>query len=58
MTNDELLEKLGKLLNARFEAEREHTRQLVREEIEAVEKRVSTQIETVEKRLYLKWPTN
>jgi hypothetical protein len=33
MNNDELLEKIGKQLDARFEAEREHTRKMVREEV-------------------------
>ena len=39
MTNEEL-EQFGKLLDARFEAEREHTRKMVREENEPMEKRL------------------
>src|SRR4051794_24887835 len=32
--NDQLLQQIGKLIDTKLEAEREHTRKLVREEIE------------------------
>lgn len=42
MNNDELLHALGDLLNKRFTEEREHTRQIVKEEIAANNKVIGT----------------
>ena len=44
MTNEEL-EQIGKLLETKLKAEREHTRKLVRDEVEASEKRLTKTIE-------------
>ena len=44
MTTEEL-GQIGKLLETKLEAEREHTRKLVREEVEASEKRLKKTIE-------------
>jgi hypothetical protein len=46
MTTEEV-EQLGKLIETKLEAEREHTRKIVREEITASEARVTKKLETL-----------
>ncbi len=41
MTDEQLLQKFGKMLDARFEAERDHTKQIIREEVAVEGKRIS-----------------
>jgi hypothetical protein len=38
MTNEEVVEQIGKVVEAKLEAEREHTRKLIHEEIAAAKK--------------------
>ena len=44
MTNEELLEQIERVVEAKLEAEREHTRKLVHEEVAAAEKRLTQKI--------------
>jgi hypothetical protein len=48
MANDELLAQIGTLIESKLKAEREQTRKLVREEVEAVEKRLTSKRDTVD----------
>ena len=47
MLNNDELEQIGKVIETKLEAEREQTRKVIREEVEAAEKRLNTRLEVL-----------